>query len=243
MPLDEIGMMYWGLGTHLGRGVPQSARGDRLGFVTDLSESLAFNRGYRSARELTLHTDSDDIVSLLAIRQGRSGGLSRLTSSLSVYNEMAATRPDLLAPLIEGFHCHWGAGEPEGEGAITSLKVPVFSLEEGRFACCFLRSRMEMALEATGGAFSDLQREALDTFEAIANREDFRLEFTLEPGTASFINNYTVLHARTAFEDFPEPERKRLLLRLWLQARPPRPVAPGIRLYYGVEGMESSKAA
>jgi hypothetical protein len=31
-----------------------------------------------------------------------------------------------------------------------------------------------------------------------------------------FIHNHQILHDRTAFEDWPEPERRRHLLRLWL---------------------------
>jgi TfdA family taurine catabolism dioxygenase TauD len=38
----------------------------------------------------------------------------------------------------------------------------------------------------------------------------------LQPGDIQLVHNHTILHDRTAFEDFPEPERKRHLLRLWL---------------------------
>lgn len=233
---DELGMIYWGLGTHFGKGVPQSAMGDRLGYVTDVSTQGKHERGYRSKAELSLHNDSDDIVGLLCIRQGKSGGMSRLASAMAVHNVMAAECPQHLAPLYEGFHHSWADARPPGEGPVTSLKVPVFSWTQGAFAVCHLRARVEMACEESGVPLTERQVAALDAFEAIANRPGLLLEFRLEPGTASFINNYTVLHSRTGFEDFDEPERKRLLLRLWLQARPPRPVDPGIRLYYGDDG-------
>ena len=38
----------------------------------------------------------------------------------------------------------------------------------------------------------------------------------LQPGDIQLVHNHTILHDRTAFEDYPEPERKRHLLRLWL---------------------------
>jgi hypothetical protein len=44
-----------------------------------------------------------------------------------------------------------------------------------------------------------------------------------------FINNYTILHARTAFDDFAEEDRRRHLLRLWLEVPQMRPVHPYIR--------------
>jgi len=236
LPVDDIAIMYWGLGTHFGKGVPQSAMGDRLGYVTDVSTKGKRERGYRSRAELSLHNDSDDIVGLLCIRQGKSGGLSRLASAMTVHNIMAEECPHLLAPLYEGFHHSWMDARPPGEGPVTSLKVPVFSWTEDAFAVCHLRSRVELACEESGMPLTKLQIEALDAFEAIANRPGVLFAFRLEPGTASFINNYTVLHSRTGFEDFDEPEKKRLLLRLWLQARPARPVHPGIRLYYGEDG-------
>jgi len=243
LPLDDIAMMYWGLGTRFGRGVTQSARGDRLGYVTHLGESLAFSHGYRSQRELALHTDSDDIVGLLSIHRGKSGGLSRLASSLAVFYEMARHHPDLPPPLLEGLFCQVGAGEPDSPARVTTLKVPVFSLVDGDFACCFLRSHMELALVTMGRDVTPLERRALDTFEAIANRPDMCLSFMLEPGTASFINNHTTLHARTAFEDDEEPEKKRLLLRLWLRAEPGRKLHEGIARYYGPDGGYDAVAA
>jgi hypothetical protein len=69
----------------------------------------------------------------------------------------------------------------------------------------------------------------IDTFEVVAKRPELMLEFTLQPGEAYFINNYTILHARTAFDDGDAPEdARRHLLRLWLDA-PIRPVHPYIR--------------
>ena len=62
------------------------------------------------------------------------------------------------------------------------------------------------------------------------NRPALRAEFALEPGQVYFINNRWILHNRTAFEDHPEPERRRHLVRLWLEAgngESPAPSAPG----------------
>jgi hypothetical protein len=91
--------------------------------------------------------------------------------------------------------------------------------------------------EIFNAAFRELKRaftaeeiEAIDIFRATAHRLQF--ETRLEPGEATFLNNYTVMHARSEFEDWDEPERKRLMLRLWLDAeRNRRPVVPEIRIY------------
>src|SRR5579863_3109955 len=73
---DEIGMIFWGIGTHLGRGLSQSVLGDRLASA------------YRNKQELSPHTDSCDLVGLACLRDAESGGVSRLSSALTVHNVM-----------------------------------------------------------------------------------------------------------------------------------------------------------
>ena len=237
MSEEDLGMAYWALGTHFGRGVSQSPMGDRLGYVTDVSKPGTRERGYRSAKELNLHTDSDDIVGLLCVREAKSGGESRLASSVAIYNEIASSRPDLLEPLFTGYRYHWFGEQPPGEGAVTSYDVPVFGFEDGRLSCVFLREFIHMAVQETGVPLDARQAEALEVFGEVAEREEMQFRFHLRPGWASFINNYTVLHSRTAFEDWAEVHRKRFLLRLWLKADPPRPIVAHQRRYYGDDGM------
>jgi hypothetical protein len=47
------------------------------------------------------------------------------------------------------------------------------------------------------------------------------------PGDIQFLNNYAIIHTRTAFRDDPDPDKRRLLLRLWLNLREGRQLAPG----------------
>jgi hypothetical protein len=234
---EELALAYWAMGTYFGRGVSQSPMGDRLGYVTDVSKPGTQERGYRSAKELNLHTDSDDIVGLLCIRQAQSGGQSRLASSIAIYNEIAATRPDLLKPLFEGYIYHWFGEQPPDQGVVTSYPVPIFGRKDGYLSCIFLREFIQMAVEETGVALTDEQAEALTLFGDIAEREDIQFRFHLEPGWASFINNYTTLHSRTAFVDWEDLEKRRMLLRLWLKAEPARPLVENQRRYYGEDGM------
>ena len=74
---DEIGMIFWGIGTYLGRGLSQSVLGDRLGHVKDFSREDPLARAYRNKQELSPHTDSCDLVGLACLRDARSGGVSR----------------------------------------------------------------------------------------------------------------------------------------------------------------------
>ena len=75
--------------------------------------------------------------------------------------------------------------------------------------------------------------EALEMFDRLAEDTKLRLDMALQPGDMQFAHNHTILHDRTAFEDWPEPERKRHLLRLWLAAPGARPLPPVYAERYG----------
>jgi alpha-ketoglutarate-dependent taurine dioxygenase len=62
------------------------------------------------------------------------------------------------------------------------------------------------------------QVEAMELLESIANDPSFSLEMDFQPGDVQLLNNARILHAREAYEDDPDPARRRHLLRLWLAA-------------------------
>ncbi len=65
---------------------------------------------------------------------------------------------------------------------------------------------------------TDRQLEAMTLLETLANDPAFHLEMDFEPGDVQLINNGRVLHAREAYDDHPDPDQRRHLLRLWLAA-------------------------
>ena len=44
---------------------------------------------------------------------------------------------------------------------------------------------------------------------------ELRLDNTLRAGDIQMLNNHMMLHTRTAYEDYPEPEAKRFMIRSW----------------------------
>ena len=240
---EDMYRLFWGLGTHFGRAVSQSLMGDRLGYVTDVSGENPAERGYRSRRELNMHTDSDDILMMMCLQDARSGGESRFVSALTLYNEILATQPEHMPSLMRGFRYHWRGEQAEGEAPITSYRVPVFSHCDEKLSCVFLRTFIDMAAQDLGEALSDEERAALDAFEALSERADLQLALNLKPGDAYLANNYTVLHSRTAFEDHGAPERRRYLLRLWLKAIAGRPVIDAVRRFYRHDGISEREGA
>ena len=63
---------------------------------------------------------------------------------------------------------------------------------------------------------SALQLEALEAVQEIANRPQLMLSMDFQEGDIQLLNNHTMLHARTAFEDYDEPGMQRHLLRMWI---------------------------
>src|SRR3954452_20387067 len=230
---ERMQAVYWGIGTHFGIGCSQSADGDYLGHVTNVEKA---SRGYTTDRELSLHTDSAEIVGLLCVRDAREGGLSIYASSLAVYEIIEREHPEYLAVLERGFRCDRRGEEAPEDEPVTPYHVPVFSTRDGLLSCRFVRGVIDKGAQRVGKKLSPLEQEALSCFEDVATRDDLRFEIMLRPGEASFINNYEVLHARTGFVDRDDPAQKRLLYRLWLESRPPRPMVPEVHLYRNRSG-------
>src|SRR6516164_3873139 len=227
---DEIGMIFWGIGTYLGRGLSQSVLGDRLGHVKDFSREDPLARAYRNKQELSPHTDSADLVGLFCLRDAQSGGVSRLTSATAVHNVLRDEYPAVLERLYRGYSFHRRGEEQPGELPYTAYRVPVYSNTSGNVSARYVRTYVEAGEAAAGRPMDDTELAVLDRFEEVTKRPDLMLEFTLRPGEMYFINNYTILHARTAFDDGEsEEDRRRHLLRLWLEAPGMRPVHPHIR--------------
>jgi hypothetical protein len=227
---DEIGMIFWGIGTHLGCGLSQSVLGDRLGHVKDFSREDPLARAYRNKQELSPHTDSCDLVGLACLRDAKLGGVSRLTSALTVHNVMLEECPEALERLYCGYVFHRRGEEKPGDLPYTPYRVPVYSNTEGKVSARYVRTYVEAGEAAAGRPMGAVELAVLDRFEEVTKRTEVMLEFTLQPGEIYFINNYTILHARTAFDDGDaEEDRRRHLLRLWLEVPSMRAVHPYIR--------------
>lgn len=232
MALEDIRLLFLGLGTHFGRPVSQSANGELIADVVNVGGSDRNERAYRSSRELKLHTDRCDHIGMLCLRKAVKGGISGYASALAVHNEMLASNPELVEPLYSGFHHHRFGEQPPGEPIVTPERIPTISITDGVPSVICIRGYIDLAVEEGHVSLSDHEIEALDTFESLANREDFKLNLTIEPGEASFTNNCCVLHTRTAFEDATDPALRRHILRLWLR-EDDRPSAAGVIVHKG----------
>ena len=232
--LQELATIYWGIGAHLGKARSQNAAGHVLGHVRDIGRDAddPNERVYQTNRRQNYHTDSVDIVGLLCVNKAKRGGLSSIVSSVSVYNEMRARRPDLAAVLFEPIHTDRRGEVPAGMK--PWFTIPVFNWHAERLTTMYVRRYIESAQRFDDvPRLTDAQRAAMDLFDALVEEADLHLFMDFEPGDIQLVHNHQILHDRTAFEDWPEPERKRHLLRLWLCPPDGRPLPACFAARYG----------
>ncbi len=226
--------IFCGIGAHLGSARSQNAKGHILGHVRNTGADARDpnTRIYLTAERQTFHTDSADVVGLLCLENAKQGGDSLLVSTITIYNEMQRRRPDLVRLLFDPV-----ATDRRGEvaaGQKPYYRIPVLNWFAGHLTGIYQRQYIESAQR-----FPDAMRltpahlEALDLFDELANDPRLNLSMRLRPGDMQFVYNHTLLHDRTAFVDWAEPERRRHLLRLWLSPPGDRPLPDCFRDRYG----------
>jgi hypothetical protein len=240
LPVERYSMAqsaaaYLGIGAYFGKPVSQNGKGHILGHVKDLGRSIhdPTARIYQTTHKQTFHTDSVDIVALLCLKTAKAGGLSRIVSSIHLYNEMFRRRPDLAAVLFEPL-CFDRRGElPAGKKGW--YETPAFHWYAGQLSIIYgNRYYIESAQRFPDAPrLTAKQIEALDLFDALANDPANYLDIEFKPGDIQLIHNHVILHDRTDYDDWPEPERKRHLLRLWLCPPNGRPLPPVFADRYG----------
>lgn len=217
---EDIHILYYGIGLHMGVPVRQNPRGDLLGLVMNVGDvTKKTTRVYETNLYLPYHSDPSDVVGLLCVRKARQGGLSSLVSVAAIHNEILASCPQYLGLY---YRCWYFSHLCEDQPSLS----PIFSHHEGKLSCRYLRQYIELGHEIRNLPLSRVEIEALDRFDEIMHREDLRLSMMLEPGDLQFANNYAVLHSRNGFEDHGVHELNRKMLRLWLKMPNARPLAP-----------------
>ena len=233
-PLQLSATAFFGIGLYLGLPRPQNAKGHVLGHVVDLG--LDANdpnvRIYQTHERQTFHTDSSDIVGLLCLQQAKAGGDSALVSSNTIYNEIKRKHPALAAALFDPI-----ATDRRGDigaGQKPFFEIPVFNWHANLLSSIYQRQYIDSAQR-----FEDAMRltpthvEALDCFDTLANDPSLNFLMRLEPGSMQFVHNHSLLHDRTAFEDWADSRLRRHLLRLWISSPQARPLPEVFAQRYG----------
>ena len=223
LPVERIGYedastMYWGIGLHLGVPWPQNVKGHLLGDVKDQGKSV--NDPTARGNELggvaqPFHSDGSDLIGLLCLDPGASGGESLVANAVAAHNLLVAQNPQLAEELYDPLPYDF-RGE-QSKGSDPFYRVPVFSEHNDRLFVRYIRPYIEASQRHPDAPrLSDLQRTAMDAYDLLVGDPDNRVEMTFEPGDMQFVNNYHVLHGRNAYRDDPATGRVRWLKRLWL---------------------------
>jgi hypothetical protein len=224
----EMELLYWGIGTHLGLPWAQNHHGHVLGDVTDQAKRTddPTARGNElGGIALPFHCDGSDLVGLMCLEDGRAGGLSAVVSSVLIHNRLVRERPDLAAALYEPLPYDY-RGE-QADGGLPYYEVPGFTEWEGRLFCRLIPPYIWASQRHPDAPrLRPLQVEALQAVVAMADDPANHVLMELRPGDIQLIDNYHVLHGRTAYEDDRGAGRVRHLKRLWLEttvlaSRPP----------------------
>ena len=228
LPLDEIGAeaatgVYWLLSSMVARPVAQSLDGKLIYDVLDTGRAALPGSGVRPDQtniELKFHTDNSynttppDTVVLLCLNTAKRGGHSRVASFHTLYNAMLTRHPDRIGRLHRPF---WFDRQREFHpGEPPVFAAPVFTAGSelrARFSAHQIRGGYALKGEPLDNDGTASLAALLDLFDD----ETLSADFDLEPGQLQFVDNRVLGHARTDFEDHPEPNRRRHLIRLWLR--------------------------
>ena len=228
LPLKTLGRetsikVYWLLARMVARPVAQKWTGEMIYTVADLTGKKPGN-GIRpdiTNAEQNFHNDNSynlcppDYVALLCLETAKSGGVSRVISFETAHNLMQEHHPKLLERLYRPYH--FDRQREHAPGAEMTISRPVFALEGGRLKSRLSRYLIEQGHDLAGERLDALGRAALDALTAIIDDPALYKEFNFEPGQIQILDNQRLGHKRTGFEDWPEPERRRTLIRLWLR--------------------------
>jgi hypothetical protein len=229
LPFDEIGAeaaigIYWLLASMVARPVSQSLDGKLIYDVLDTGRQALPGSGVRPDQtniELKFHTDNSynttppEYVALLCLRTARRGGHSRVASFHTLHNTLLERRAEVLPRLYQPF---WFDRQREFHpGEPPVFAAPVFTENDGEAQARFSAHQIRGGYALRGEELDNEGAAALAALLDLFEDEKLSADFDLEPGQMQFVDNRVLGHARTEFEDFPEPEHRRHLVRLWLR--------------------------
>ena len=234
LPIDrwnrvQYAAAFWGVSLYIGRALSQNRQGHLLGHVKDVGGDYSKTRGYKTRSYMAFHCDQADVLALGCIHTAKSGGEHLVCSAVTLYNEMLKRRPDLAVELGWKFYRQLSNEKHPGQKE-PWIRQGIFNFHQGYFAVRGVSSALNKGQSIEGvPKFTEAQKEALKMFRDIA--PEIAIEVPLGRGDISYVMNHVTLHSRTDFEDWPEPERKRHLLRLWMNTGDRRPLPPEIHKF------------
>lgn len=215
---QEFELMNWAIGLHSGVARPQGKMTQYISPVRDVGTNYRASngRGYSSNAKLDFHTDGCDFVTLACYNKAKSGGQSMISSSVKAFQVMLEERPDLAEVAHYENYC-FSRQQETAEDEAPFYAQPLIDFADGRMFGKWNRNRVRSAQELDGvPKLTEKQRDAMELLDQILSRPENMYTMYLQPGDLQILNNHVMLHSRTDYVDYDEPEKKRLLSRLWM---------------------------
>ncbi|KAK4220258.1 hypothetical protein QBC37DRAFT_271065 [Rhypophila decipiens] len=212
--VEDLTLIYLGIQSHV---ADQQGRQDKCGnmlvhIVADNSTKQAAEHHRHSNKAITFHNEeAGDVVSWLTRATAASGGKCIIASAYTIYNVLAATRPEVVRTLARS---DWPFALPRFQCR------PVIFHQDSKLIMNFGRAAL-LGNEAHPRpkhlpSLSFRQIEALDAIEAIAQAT--QMEIQTQAGDIHFINNLAILHRREGFVDGESLATRRHLVRMRLRS-------------------------
>lgn len=223
MSKDEAKAVYWLLASMVSRPVAQKMDGTMIYDVHDTGAKAVAGSGVRPDKtniDLTFHNDNSynnpmpDFVGLLCLKPAKRGGMSRVMSFETAHNAVVERHGDSLARLYEPFI--FDRQREHSNDDVPTIAEPIFENAGGLKARLGLH-QVRNGYEMTGAPMDDETAKAIAALEDVFSDAALQFHFTMESGQFQFVNNRVIGHSRTEFEDFPEPDARRHLVRLWMR--------------------------
>ena len=220
--LKEKISIYTLIAEILGELIIQNIKQEKIVEIKDVGKSMQTGGRYHETKEGgSHHTDSPqwkdvpDYLGLFCVHNAKKGGTNLFLSAYTIHNRIFKGRKDLLNILYGKFHFDKRGEFKEGES--STVFEPIFKFKDGKLYFRYLRNYIDAGHDIQNQPLSESQKEALTYLDNFMLEEDMIMSYDLKPDDMVFSDNHWIIHGRTTFEDFDDPNLKRLMLRTWIK--------------------------
>ena len=220
--LKEKISIYTLIAEILGELIIQNIKQEKIVEIKDVGKSMQTGGRYHETKEGgSHHTDSPqwkdvpDYLGLFCVHNAKKGGTNLFLSAYTIHNRILKGRKDLLNILYGKFHFDKRGEFKEGES--STVFEPIFKFKDGKLYFRYLRNYIDAGHDIQNQTLSESQKEALTYLDNSMLEEDMIMSYDLKPDDMVFSDNHWIIHGRTTFEDFDDPNLKRLMLRTWIK--------------------------
>ena len=224
--------LYWLLMSMVGQPVAQKWDGTLLYDVRDEGGQDIAGSNIRSSKtngDQGYHVDNafnlpPEFVSLLCLKTAKEGGTSGIISFETVHNLLLDDHPDTLTRLYEPFYFDRQMEHAPGE--VRTVHKPIFETDGKTIKTNYSPNVIYRGYKMIDDEMDDKTHTALDAIKSVCESPGIGKNLEFEIGQIQILNNRRIGHRRTAYVDWPEPDRRRHLVRMWIRDQ-------GLPFYHG----------